>query len=425
MWIRSALRDIDVRIISLAAAVGSVAGLTDASLASDWPQFRGPDGQGYATSDSLPSTWSDTEHVLWKVPVEGLGWSSPVVAGERIYLTSAVPDDDEVQNLVAECRSLKEGAILWRSELHHQKGKVELHGKNSHASSSPVVEGDFLYVHFGPHLTACLKASDGSTVWAKQLEYAPLHGNGGSPTVYDDVVILCCDGRDVQYVVALDKQTGEERWRTPRDTQPVKGFSFSTPLIIEAGDRTQAICPGSDAVFSYDPKTGAEIWRCRYKDGYSVVPRPVFANGLVYVCTGYNKPKLLAIDPTGTGDVSETHLKWEHDRGVPHNPSIVAEGGEVYFVSDKGVATCLDGTTGEEKWQQRLGGNYSASPLAADGRIYFQDEAGVCYVVNASPTYELLATNNWSNGKRTYASYAVVGPTLILRSEDQLLRIGE
>jgi outer membrane protein assembly factor BamB len=298
-----------------------------------------------------------------------------------------------------------------------------MHGKNSHASPSPVVDGDRVYVHFGPHLTACLKTADGSTLWSTELAYSPQHGTGGSPAIHDGMVIICCDGRDVQYVVGLDKLTGEERWRTPRDTQPSKGFSFCTPLVIEAGGRTQAICPASDAVFALDPATGAEIWRCRYKDGYSVVPRPVFANGLVYVCTGYNRPKLLAIDPTGSGDVTETHLKWEYDRSVPHNPSIVAVGTELFFVSDKGVATCLDALTGKEHWQERLGGNFSASALAAEGRVYFQDEAGICYVVKASPQYELLATNTWAPGSRTYASFAVTGQSLLARSEDKLVRI--
>ena len=391
---------------------------------ADWPQFRGPTGQGLADETELPVTWSSDSGVEWRVPVDGLGWSSPVVAGERIYLSSAVPDGETTHNLVAECRSLADGSLLWRQSLQRQEGEVEIHGKNSHASPSPVVEGDRVYVHFGPHLTACLRTSDGAPVWTKRLDYAPQHGNGGSPAVFEDLLILCCDGSDVQYVVALDKSTGNERWRKPRDTKPSRGFSFCTPLIMESGGRVQAVCPGSEAVFAYDPRTGEELWRCRYADGYSVVPRPVYANGLVYVCTGYNRPLLLAIDPTGTGDVTETHLKWQHDRGVPHNPSIVAVGSELYLVSDKGVASCLDGVTGEERWQERLGGNFSASPIAANGRVYFQDEAGVCTVVKAAPQYELLATNTWAAGNRTYASFAVAGKTILARSENELVRIG-
>ncbi|MCA9054369.1 MAG: PQQ-like beta-propeller repeat protein [Planctomycetaceae bacterium] len=391
--------------------------------AADWPQFRGPTGQGQVAETSIPLTWDEQQGIAWRAPVEGLGWSSPVVVADRIYLTSAVPQGDEAQLLVAECRALKDGSIVWRRELQQQTGEVEMHKKNSHASPSPVVDGDRVYVHFGPHLTACLKISDGSTVWAKRLDYSPQHGTGGSPEVFEDLLILCCDGRDVQYVVGLDTLSGNERWRTSRETSPSKGFSFSTPLIIEAGGRTQAICPGSEAVFAYDPRTGQEIWRCNYGDGYSVVPRPVYANGLVYICTGYNRPKLLAIDPTGVGDVSATHLKWEYDRSVPHNPSIAAVGDAVYFVSDKGVATCLDAVTGEERWQERLGGNFSASPIATEDRVYFQDEAGVCHVVKAAAVYELLATNNWAPGRRTYASFAVVDHGLLARSEDAIVLI--
>lgn len=396
--------------------------LTSLSVSADWPQFRGPGGQGVAEADP-PVAWSATDGIEWRVAVAGLAWSSPVVVGDRIYLTSAVPQGDDAQELVAECRALADGAVIWLQTLHRQTGEVEMHGKNSHASPSPVVDGDHLYVHFGPHLTACLKAADGSPVWTKRLDYAPQHGTGGSPAVFEDLLLICCDGRDVQYVVALDKHSGNERWRTPRDTAPSKGFSFSTPLIVTAEGRTQAVCPASDAVFAYDPRTGEELWRCRYADGYSVVPRPVFANGLVYICTGYNRPKLLAIDPTGKGDVTETHLKWEFDRSVPHNPSPVAVGRELYFVSDKGVATCLDGVTGTERWQERLGGNFSASPIAAGGRVYFQDEAGVCTVVKAGPEFELLATNTWAADKRTYASFAVAGDALLARSENELVKI--
>lgn len=404
-----------------AVLVGSLVDLTAA--AGDWPQFRGPHGQGVADATGLPLEWDAQRNVVWQVPVTGLAWSSPVVVGERIYLTSAVDAGGGDHDLVAECRQLRDGSLVWRQTLKRQTGAVEMHGKNSHASPSPVVDGDRVYVHFGPHLTACLLSSDGSVQWSQELAYSPQHGTGGSPALFEDLVIVCCDGRDVQYVVALDKLTGTERWRTPRDTTPSKGFSFCTPLVIEAGGRVQAICPGSDAVFAYDPASGREIWRCRYLDGYSVVPRPVYANGLVYVCTGYNRPKLLAIDPTGSGDVTTTHLRWEYDRSVPHNPSIVAVGRELYFVSDKGVATCLDGLTGEERWQERLGGNFSASALAAGGRVYFQDESGVCYVIKAAPEYELLATNTWAPGRRTYASFAVAGKSLLARSEDQLVRI--
>jgi outer membrane protein assembly factor BamB len=393
------------------------------SAFADWPQFRGPAGQGVSDAIGLPVEWDEQRNIAWQAPVEGLAWSSPVVVGDRIYLSSAVEVADKVQELTAECRRLADGAIVWRKLLKRQEGDVEMHGKNSHASPSPLVEGDFMYVHFGPHLTACLRAADGQTVWSREFPYSPQHGTGGSPAIHRDLLILCCDGHDVQYVVGVDKHSGEERWRTPRSVSADKGFSFSTPLLIEVAGQPQAICPASGAVFAYDPADGKELWRCRYGEGYSVVPRPVFANGLLYVCTGYNRPQLLAIDPAGRGDVTDSHIRWKYDRSVPHNPSVVAVDGLLFFVSDKGVATCLDATTGEEHWQERLGGNFSASPLAAEGRVYFQDEAGVCHVVAARPEFKLLAKNTWAPGLRTYASFAVAGKSLLARSEDKLVRI--
>jgi outer membrane protein assembly factor BamB len=280
-----------------------------------------------------------------------------------------------------------------------------------------------VYVHFGPHGTACL-TTDGEIVWTTQkLQYGPRHGTGASPALTGDILVIPCDGWDVQYVAGLDRETGEIRWKTDRDTQPVKGFSFSTPLIIEAGGRTQAVCPGSDAVFAYDPASGNELWRVRYGDGYSVVPRPLFAHGLVYVCTGYNQPQLLAIDPTGSGDVTDSHVQWRVRRAVPHNPSPIVVGNELYFVSDQGVATCVDALTGEQHWQERLGGNFSASPVAADGKVYFQDENGTAVVIETGPEYRELARNSWGSGGRTFASYAVLDGALIIRSETHLYRV--
>jgi outer membrane protein assembly factor BamB len=262
-------------------------------------------------------------------------------------------------------------------------------------------------------------------VWKKKLEYLPTHGNGGSPALANDLLIICCDGHDVQYVVGIEKQTGNLRWKTRRETLSEKGFSFGTPLVLEINGRNQAICPGSDAVYSYDPATGKEIWHVDYPGGYSVIPRPVYGNGLVYICTGYNKPKLLAIDPTGAGDVTETHVRWTIEKQVPHTPSPLLVGRNLFFVSDKGIAHCVDALTGESHWQERLGGNYSASPLEAGGRVYFQDENGTGIVVAATAEFQELARNHLPEEERTFASYAIDDDALFLRSEKHLYRIEE
>lgn len=390
---------------------------------ADWPQFRGPDGDGHSRSTGLPLRWSDTEGVAWKTPIPGLGWSSPVVHRGRIYLTTAVPQDGG-QSLRLVCVDARAGTVLWNEEVFALDEAPAIHQKNSHASPTPIVADDAIFVHFGPHGTA-RAGLDGTVAWRTTLPYEPVHGNGGSPALAGDVLVVCCDGGDEQFVAGLDARTGEIRWKKPRDTRPGRGFSFATPLVCTVGDRPLAVCPGSDAVFAYDPRTGAEVWRVDYPGGYSVIPRPVFAVGLVFVGTGYDKPVLVAIDPSGTGNVTDTHVRWRLDRAAPHTPSPLVVGDELYCVSDSGVATCVDARTGAEHWRERLGGGFSASPLAADGRIYFQNEAGEAIVVAAGKTFTELARNRLGDGERTFASYAVDGPTLLIRTESHLYRIGK
>jgi len=238
-----------------------------------------------------------------------------------------------------------------------------------------------------------------------------------------DVLVVPCDGIDLQYVVGLEAATGAIRWKVERNSSPRHGFSFCTPLVIEAGGKTQVVSPGSSAVVSYDPATGAELWRVRYGSGYSIVPRPVYAHGLIYICTGFGTSKLMAIDPTGSGDVTETHVKWEAEKNVPKSPSLLVIGDELYMVSDQGIATCLDAKTGEQVWQERLGGNYSASPIYVDGRIYFQDENGTAVVAQAGREFVELARNTWGDGGRTFASFAVADGALFLRSETHVYRV--
>ena len=394
-----------------------------ATAIADWNEFRGPTGQGIADAKHLPIQWSESNGLLWKVPVDGVAWSSPVVAGDRVYLTSAVADGDDTQSLRLVCLNLDSGLTSWSEELFRQSGSVQVHKKNSHASPTPIVEGNRIYTHFGPHGTACVSL-DGKIIWKQKLEYRPVHGNGGSPALAGRILVICCDGGDEQFVVGLNTGNGDILWRTERETDPQKGFSFCTPLIIEIEGRQQAICPGSDAVFAYDPQNGDEIWRVDYPDGYSVTPRPVYGNGLVYVCTGFNRPLLLAIDPRGDGNVTDTHVRWSVDRKIPKSPSPILIGEEIYTVSDDGFASCIDALNGEVLWQERLGGNFSASPLAANGAIYFQDELGTTIVVKASREFKEIARSSLGDGERTYASFAIAGESILLRSEHHLYRIG-
>ena len=401
---------------------GAVVCVAAPPTAADWTEFRGGDGSGHAAAKGLPVRWSESDNIAWKTPLDGLAWSSPVVAAGRIYLTTAVEQETD-HSLRLLCLDAASGKVAWDKELFRTAGPLRIHPKNSHASPTPIIRDGRIYVHFGPHGTAATTL-DGEVVWQRKLEYAPQHGNGGSPAVAGDVLVICCDGSDVQYVVGLDRKTGEIRWKRDRDTEPKKGFSFSTPLVLELDGRKQVICPGSDAVFAYEPASGDEIWRVDYPGGYSVIPRPVFGAGLVFLSSGYDRPVLYAIDPTGRGNVTTTHVRWKLDRGAPNTPSAVVVGDEVYCVSDNGVASCLDARTGTEHWRERLGGNYSASPLVADGLIYFQNESGEAIVVKAGKTFEEVARNQIGEKDRTYASYAVDGRSFLIRSEKAIYRVG-
>lgn len=395
--------------------------------AADWTEFRGSGGQGHSTAVNLPTTWSETENIAWKVPVAGNGWSSPVVGGEHIYLTAAVPVEpgSKAHSLRVICLNASNGSEVWNKEVFAQEDnrQVEVHRKNSHASPTPILVGNRLYVHFGPHGTACLDTA-GKILWTNNsLNYLPQHGNGGSPALAGKILVICCDGKDERFVVGLSIGNGEEVWRRERELDPSRGFSFCTPTLLPSGGKIQAICPGSGGVWSYDSQTGEQLWRVNYGEGYSVVPRPVVGHGLVYVCSGFGDGQLFAIDPTGRGDVTDTHVKWKIKKGVPKSPSILLVGNEIYMVDDGGIASCVDALSGELHWQTRMGRSYSASPTLADGRIYFQSENGLTTVINPGTEYDEVAKNQLDEGSRTFASFAFVDEAILLRSETHLYRI--
>ncbi|HLQ44720.1 MAG TPA: PQQ-binding-like beta-propeller repeat protein, partial [Planctomycetaceae bacterium] len=313
--------------------------------------------------------------------------------------------------------------VVWDSEVFLQDGKTArpIHPKNSHASPTPISDGQHLFVHFGTHGTACLTLN-GKIVWrTRELKYEPAHGNGGSPIFVDDMLVICCDGADTDFVIALDKATGKTRWRTDRTVNKGRKFSFSTPLLIEVNGEQQIVAPGTGHVAAYRPQNGAEIWRVDYGDGYSVIPRPVFGQGLVFISTGYDSPNLLAIRPDGKGDVTKTHVAWKVSKSMPHTPSPLLVGEDLYVVSDGGVATCLNAKSGEQVWQKRLGGGFSASPTFADGKIYFQSEGGEGIVVEPGSEFREVSRNQLE--PRTFASYAVADGALFIRTESQLYRI--
>jgi outer membrane protein assembly factor BamB len=385
--------------------------------ADDWPQFRGPTGQGLSNERGLPLQWSESLNVAWKTPVPGRGWSSPVVAGGRVWLTSAI-DDGRGASLRALAFDAESGREVVNVEVFRIADRRLLNFKNSHASPTPIVEGERVYVHFGAEGTAAI-TSAGAVVWKVRLPYQSQHGNGGSPILHGDLLIVNCDGSDEAFVAALDKRTGTVRWKTPRRVPADQ--AYSTPLAIRVGDRDHIVSVGAFRAAAYDPDTGREIWRVRYDDGFSNVPRPVFGHGLVFITTGFQEPSLVAVRADGTGDITDTNIAWTLRRAAPLTPSPLLVGDELYTVNDVGIATCLDARSGETLWIQRLGGNYSASPVFADERIYFLSEEGVTTVITPGRTFHRLARNVLDG--TILASMAIANQSMYIRSDTHLYRI--
>jgi outer membrane protein assembly factor BamB len=401
----------------------------------DWPNYRGPSDFGRADDAKLPVEWSEEKNVVWKTPIVGKAWSSPVIAGEQIFLTNA-PEDGSSLSVV--CIDKKTGKVLYNKQLHTIALPQYCHPFNSYASPSPVAEAGRLYVSFGSPYNACLDTETGEVIW-QRTDFVCNHfrGPGSSPFLYKDRLILNFDGSDQQYVVALNKETGETVWRTDRtvdydDIDPETGKiqrqgdwrkAFSTPIIAEVDGRDVLVSLGSKAIYAYEPMDGKELWRADFADSHSGACRPVFAHGLIYAPIG-SGVELWAIQPDGKGVVTDSHVAWKHKRAaVPRRSSILVLDDLIYMVNDNGVAACVDAHLGKLIWKKRLGGNFSASIIHADGRIYFLDQEGKATVVKAGRDYEVLAENELDEG--FMASPAVSGDALFLRTRTHLYRIEE
>jgi outer membrane protein assembly factor BamB len=395
--------------------------------AADWSQFRGPDGQGHSTSKNVPITWSETENIAWKVPLPGLGWSSPSILGNQIWVTTALDSGHSLRAIALDRGS---GKTLHDVEVFQLENPGPIHGNNSHASPTCVLEGDRVYLHFGAHGTACL-ATDGRLIWkTHELKYNHQHGPGASPVVWKDLLIINCDGTDVQYVVALDKRTGEVRWKQDRrHTSEARRtgklevpMAYCTPLVVDVNGETQLVSLGSDAIVAHSPETGEELWWFTFS-GYSNVSRPVFAKGMLFFASGFGTPVFYAIKPGGRGDITETNKVWSVAKPavVPLDVSPLVVGDELWTITDSGIAVCYDAATGAQHWQKRLSGKFWASPVYADRRIYCLDEAGMTTVLAVGPKCEILATNKLDG--HAQASPAIVDGVIFLRTDTHLYRI--
>jgi outer membrane protein assembly factor BamB len=407
-------------IVSLLASAGWARAVADA----DWPEFRGPRGDGTSDASVLPLEWSEGKNIVWKTAIHGRGWSTPAVAGGRVWVTTATADGKEMSVLAIDLETgrIVHDRLLFRNESPKPLGNPV----NAYASPSPAAGGGRVFAHFGSYGTAALDGETGKVIWERRdLPCDHFRGPGSSPVLHGGLLILTMDGFDVQYLAALDLATGKTVWKKDRsyDFGDLDGDlrkAYSTPLFIEAEGKTQMVSTGAKATYAYDPRTGEEIWRVRY-GGFSNASRPVFAEGLVLVNTGFGKADLWAVRPDGRGDITETHVAWKCTQGVPLKPSPVAARGLVFMASDTGIASCLDARTGESLWKTRLGGEFSASPVLGAGRVYFPSEGGETAVVRADRKLEVLAMNRLDEG--CMASPAVSGKSLILRTRTHLYRI--
>ena len=393
--------------------------------ASDWPQFRGPDGQGHSDARGVPLQWSETRSVKWKTALPGQGWSSPVVWENQIWMTSA---DASGKSLHALCVDRNTGQLLHDVAVLTPGAAGPRHALNGFASPTPVLDGKHVYVHFGARGTVCLDTA-GKIVWKNtSLPFTAPQGAASSPILHGNLLILVCDGTDKQFVVALEKRTGKVVWKQARQhleralaRNPFFQMAYSTPLVQAIDGKHQLVATCADHVAGYDVATGKELWWLPY-EGCSLVGRPSYGNGLFYVVGSIklDHHAVYAIKP-GQGQLKPEQLAWQNSEGIPHVPSPLLIGKELYVVKDNGTATCLDALTGKVVWKKRLGGNYRSSPIAVRERIYFCSQEGKTTVVATGRKYKVLATNQL--GGKFFASPAVAGRALFLRSDSHLYRI--
>jgi outer membrane protein assembly factor BamB len=390
-----------------------------------WPEFRGPTADGHADAAGLPIHWSEKENIRWKTAIHDKGWSSPVILGGQIWMTTATADG---KHLYAVCVDQETGKILHDIKLYDVATPGFCPPLNSYASPTPVIEPGYVYLSFGSAGTACLDTATGHVIWSRRdLPCDHWRAPGSSPVVYQDLLIIPFDGYDLQYVVALDKATGKTVWRQDRNidygtTNGDLKKAFGTPAVISVNGQPELVSSSACATIAYEPASGREIWRVRH-GGMNSACRPVFGNGLVYTTTGDGGAfRLLAIRPNGQGDVTDNHVVWKQNKGVPTRSSLLLVNDLLCMVSEfTGVATCLDAQSGKSVWQQRLGGEYSASPLYADGRVYFFNQEGQAHVIEAGREGKILARNRLDDG--CMASPAVAGKALYVRTKTHLYRI--
>ncbi len=392
--------------------------------ADNWTEFRGPSGSGHSDAKNLPREWSETKNVVWKAPLHGRGWSSPVVWGKKVWLTTATPEGKE---LFVICVDRETGKVLMDAKLFDIAKPEETKKFNSFASPSPVIEEGRVYISFGSYGTACLNTETGKPVWTRtDLTCNHWRGPGSSPILWQNLLILHFDGYDQQYVVALDKKTGRTVWKSDRthDFGTQDGDmkkAFSTPVVIEVGGKHLLISPAAKAALALDVSTGKEVWRVTY-GSHSVAARPLVGHGMVYIGTGTGKD-LVAVKPDGKGDVTKSHVAWTA-KGFGHKPSGILVDDLIYgYPESGGLVTCIDAKTGEKVWAERVGATgHTASPLYADGVLYIFAEDGSAVMLQPGKEFKIVGRAKLE-ATEVCATPAIAGSSIFYRTNTHLYRI--
>ena len=423
-----------MRILLIAALVS----LALAARPENWPQFRGPTGQGISSEKGLPLHWSAGSNVVWKTAIEGQAWSSPIVWGDRVFVTTTKQNGTKCHVISLDRKS---GKIRWDKQVFEQV-PLRKEGKNSYATPTPATDGERVFAVFGDGSVAALDFK-GEVLWTnREVKFYSRHGLGASPIIYEDLLIMPYDGSnrigeagqypnntpeerlgwqipwDKSFVGALDVKTGRRIWTGKRGMSRI---AHATPIILKDNGRTEIVSIAGDAIQGFDPENGQLIWTA-YAQGEGLVPSPVIGDDLIFAASGFEKTTLRTIRTGGKGDVTATHIAWEQRKGVPTQPSLIYFKDHVYGITDGGIASCFKAQTGSIVWQERIGGNHSASPVLSEGRIYFLSEVGETTVINASPDFHVLAKN--SINEKCQASMAVSQGNLFIRSEKNLYCIG-
>ena len=414
--------------------------LGEPGVRADWPEFRGPRGDGHAAASAdakasgLPLHWSETNNVRWKTEIPHRGWSTPVVIGGQVWLTTATVEGHDFFALGLDAET---GWIHFNEKVFHSDSPEPLGNgasMNCYATPSPVIEPGRVYVHFGSFGTACLDTGTGKVLWKRDdLPCRHYRGPSSSPVSFEDLLILTFDGANLQYLAALDKKTGKTVWKTDRsvawndENDPGQMAregdhrkAHGTPLIVTQAGKPLMLSAGAKAAYGYDPRTGRELWKVRYND-WSTAPRPLFDHGLAFFVTGLTMKELWAVKTDGAGDITDTGVVWKYNTHVGKYASPLLVDGLIYTAAEENYVTSLEAKTGQVVWKERIGGKYAASPVCADGRLYFFSQQGTTTVLKPGRTFEVLATNTLANG--FMASPAVSDNAFFLRTRTHLYRI--